>query len=363
MKETEYVQRIGSDSNSLASNIDVVKFALNGAEFAGAKVPPTIYSQLEGLKSSAGGTGTNQIKWDDFKDTPNSLWKDIEPFFKLRDDVTKLIDLQTFVGKILGSLSASVDKLLYGALGSILGPVIGSFRKGIEEGRTILLQKEETTGKDPESDIISPGYLPLYKAANNLTAKVAAVTTNFTSRAVVSCWDNLKLDIDTKINSILQALHHLFQCRPLLRHTKGNVRTSRIRADIQKTPPKKTQLLALLHKDTIATNKNRPLLTKPGDYMNIRGLSDGPKSKPQSLINARAAGTIEMSNQAFSVAMEEIEAPPTVEQPNPFDAFLALVPGDSKKLFEGVAVQGVMGATAMRNLAKDAVVGSVMQTG
>ena len=43
------------------------------------------------------------------------------------------------------------------ALGSILGPVIGSFRKGIEEERTILLQKEETTSKDPESDIISPG--------------------------------------------------------------------------------------------------------------------------------------------------------------------------------------------------------------
>ena len=115
MKETKYVQRISSDSSYLASNIDVVKLALDAAEFAGAKVPPTIYSQLEGLKSSTGGTETNQIKWDDFKDTPNSLWKDIEPFFKLRDDITKLIDPQTFVGNTLGSLSASVNNLLYGA--------------------------------------------------------------------------------------------------------------------------------------------------------------------------------------------------------------------------------------------------------
>ena len=249
-----------------------------------------------------------------------------------------------------------------GPLGSILGPVIGSFRKGIEEERTILLQKEETTSKDPESDIISLGYLPLYKAANNLTAKVAVVTTNFTTRAVVSCWDNPKLDTDTEINSILQALHHPFNTDP----------SSDIQKEMfapveswwtSKNPTQKNQLLALLHKDTIATNKNRLLLTKPGDYMNIRGFGDGPKSKPQSLTNARAAGTIEMSDQAFSAAMEEIEAPPTVEQPNPFDAFLALVPGDSKKLFEGVAVQDVMGATAMGNLAKDAVVGSMMQTG
>ena len=39
------------------------------------------------------------------------------------------------------------------------------------------------------------------------------------------------------------------------------------------------------------------------------------------------------------------------------------MPGDSKKLFEGVAVQDVIGATAIGNLAKDAVVGSMIQTG
>ena len=85
------------------------------------------------------------------------MYKDIEPFFKLRDDITKSIDPQTLLGKVLGSLSASVDKLLYGALSSILGPVIGSFRKQIMEERTMLLQKEETTSKDPESDIFGPG--------------------------------------------------------------------------------------------------------------------------------------------------------------------------------------------------------------
>ncbi|KAL2054902.1 hypothetical protein ABVK25_004724 [Lepraria finkii] len=53
---------IGSDSSSLTSDIDVVKLALKGAEFARAKAPPIIYSQLEGLKSSGGGTGTNQIR-------------------------------------------------------------------------------------------------------------------------------------------------------------------------------------------------------------------------------------------------------------------------------------------------------------
>jgi hypothetical protein len=148
---------MGSGGGSLASNVEQIKLLLQRAELVGVKVPPTIYAQLEGLKSSTSGTEINAMKWDDLKDTPNTMWKDIEPFFKLRDDIAKSIDPQTLLGKFLGSLSASVDKLLYGALSSILGPVIGSFRKQIMEERTILLQKEETMSKDPESDIFGPG--------------------------------------------------------------------------------------------------------------------------------------------------------------------------------------------------------------
>lgn len=87
-----------------------------------------------------------------------------------------------------------------------------------------------------------------------------------------------------------------------------------------------------MHKGTIAAGENRILIERPSEYFNTKGFGDGPKSKPliqtvkQNLIDARAAGTIEMSNQGWSAAMEKIEAPPTAEQPNPFDAFLALMP-------------------------------------
>jgi hypothetical protein len=137
-----------------------------------------------------------------------------------------------------------------------------------------------------------------------------------------------------------------------------------------KSPFQKTKLLALLQKDTIAANKNRLLIPNPFDYMNIRGFGNGPTSKPviptvkANLANARAAGTIAMTNQAFEAAMEKIDAAPTAEQPNPFDAFLALIPRDLSigMLFQGVGPQDVMGAGTMGNIAKDAVVGSMMQT-
>ncbi|KAK3170644.1 hypothetical protein OEA41_002725 [Lepraria neglecta] len=254
--------RIGSDSSSLASNIDVVKLALNGAKFAGAKVPPTIYSQLEGLKSSAGGTA------------PNSLWKDIEPFFKLRDEITKLIDPQTFVGKILGSLSASMDKLLYGAI--------------------LPIRRSQRTIFDCILKIPA-GKLQLQPR----TARLAPLSHAGTTR-----------------NSTPTPYSIAFSKHSTIPSTQHPPPTSKRECPsveswwTSKTPTQKTQLL-LLYKDTIATNKNRLLLTKPGDYMNIRGFGDGPKSKTQSLTNVCAAGTIEMSDQAFSAAMEEIEAPPT----------------------------------------------------
>lgn len=68
-----------------------------------------------------------------------------------------------------------------------------------------------------------------------------------------------------------------------------------------------------------------------------------------------------MSDKAFAAAIERIEAKPTVEQPNPFDAFLSLVPARLATMFKGVAVQDVMAAPTMGNIAEDVIVGRMMK--
>ena len=195
--------------------------------------------QLVGLLQGVGGTDflddissladsqKEPADWGKLNETPALLWDLIKPVLRIRDKVAQFVyDHLTVdvIANAIAAISAAVDKLVYMALGVVLGPVLEDISLVLAKQTEGLLIKDQEArlgqGKDNIFDDASTATDPTHSQLckdhyghplNELGGLVAIKITTSTIKKVIELWQpGSQAAVKPVIDTILETLHHPF---------------------------------------------------------------------------------------------------------------------------------------------------------
>ena len=191
------------------------------------------------------------------------------------------------------------------------------------------------------------------------------MVTAFTTREVISCWNDHSIDANQVITNILKALHH-----PFYIDFNSPNQLQKVMFEIvtrwwdDKSPDQRNTLRHLLKQSTIASGQNKLLILNPEEWHNLRTFGKKPEEEKSlvdtlvdNITDAVKKGIINISQPALEQIAKTIQAIPTPNIPNPVDLALSMVPAaiPTEKLFEGISAQAIMAAPTMGNPLKDVI--------
>ena len=91
-------------------------------------------------------TNAKPADWNELKDAPDRLWQQLEPIFRLRDDIVKWVwDNLTIkpIQDAIAAISTALDKLVYWVIGIFLKPVLADISKALQEQEEALLIEDQ----------------------------------------------------------------------------------------------------------------------------------------------------------------------------------------------------------------------------
>ena len=143
----------------VSSAVAALQTALNRGKTLDLQLPTGLSQNVELLKSSPASKSDQGSTWEEVKRNPSGIWDAIEPFFRVRDDLVKWLqetapDLGIFT-EAVAKISAEIDKMVFAALASVVGPILGDVRQQLEIEKEQLLKEEKASLKNPENDIFS----------------------------------------------------------------------------------------------------------------------------------------------------------------------------------------------------------------
>ncbi|KAK0513269.1 hypothetical protein JMJ35_004255 [Cladonia borealis] len=379
-KLSELSQRLPRGGD-VSSAVAALQTALNTGKILGLQLPGDLSQKVESLKSSPASKSDQGSTWEEVNRNPSGIWDAIEPFFRVRDDLVKWLqetapDLGIFT-EAVAKISAEIDKMVFAALASVVGPILGDVRQQLEIEKEQLLKEEKASLKNPENDIFSlsdkatnPSHSQISKdhfdsVLNIPAAQVAALVTAIATSEVISCWNDPSIDANQAIANILKALHH-----PFYIDFNNPNKLQKSMFDIvtrwwdDKSPDQQNTLRDLLKKSTIESGRNKFLILNPEEWHNQRTFGKRPeeeKSLVDSLIDnitdAVKKGVVDISQPVLDQITNTIQAIPTPDIPNPVDLALSMVPAaiPAAQLFQGISQQAIMAAPTMGNPLKDVI--------
>lgn len=325
--------------------------------------------------------------WGELEESPEKLWKSLEPVFKLRDDIVKWVYDNLTVRAVqdaLAAISTAIDKMVYMVLGIFLGPLLSEFSKILKEqeqelqakDEAVRLSKGEESIFDSSSSATDPTHSQLAKdhydhVLNEIAGRVAVRISTYTTTAIVQLWTaGDARDPRPAIQGLLQAFHHPFNCS-----AESPIQTlmlDEVRAFVNESLVTRTEAfeedLRSLSASAVASRVSAHT-HHPSGLAEERNQVSVPRDSAQHAdITARLTANIERQLQKSpikGIGMNEISSlllsPPSGESPNPLDSGLAKLPGVSfLALFEGIDVSEIAAAEGMGETLKDAVVSMIL---
>ena len=209
---------------------------MKGPQDAASGLSKALIGLLAGI---GGGTFTDNITsiskaatqepadWGKLNATPGLLWEQLEPIFRIRDNIVRWVyDHLTVdaVANAIASISTALDKFVYGILGIFLGPVLKDVHQALshqaeqlqKQDQQVRLQLGEQSIFGDSSKATNPTHSQLCKDhydddLNELAGLVASKITTFTIKKIAEVWQPGSLvDPRPTLTSILATLHHPF---------------------------------------------------------------------------------------------------------------------------------------------------------
>lgn len=152
----------------------------------------------------------------------NLLWKAIEPVLFLHDRVSKYLqegeeDAEESTEDIShGQLGEWINQLVFKYMAVMIESSVRELRNALKAARDRVDNEAskadsahvylDGTASDPSHSDLSKDHFS--NILNQPGGLIATITTNWTTQAVVKCWDDPNLDADAIIDEILTVLHH-----------------------------------------------------------------------------------------------------------------------------------------------------------
>lgn len=195
-----------------------------------SKIQPDLdplLSQLQAVgeifnKYSPDSDGSSSPKSDESVMDASLLWQAIEPVLYLHDRISKYLqdgreDAEESSEDIShGQLEEYTNQLVFKYMAVMVESSVRELRNAVKAARDRV---DEEAAKADSAQVYldgpasNPSHSDLSKdhfgnVLNQPAGLVATITTNFTTQAVVKCWDEPHLDADETISEILTILHH-----------------------------------------------------------------------------------------------------------------------------------------------------------
>lgn len=332
--------------------------------------------------------------WGELENSPELLWKSLEPVFKLRDDVVKWIHDHLTVRPVqdaIAAISTAIDKLVYMVLGIFLTPLLSEISKALKVQEEDLLQKDQqarlATGEqsifDSDSLADNPTHSQLCKdhyddVLNEVAGRVAVRISTHAVDTVIQLWQPGNTDDPMPgVRSILDTFHH-----PFNRVSNSVVQTFMfqevrewVNESLQSDPTGFEAQLQSLQVDAVASHINEnarvPVGNSARPHLHEHTTMLGQAKDEEGALTGRLHCNIEEQVKQGKVKdigvddlpmiKEMLLSKPSGENPSPLDSALSKLPGISFiSTFQGINISEIAAANGMGETLKDAVVTMIL---